>query len=95
MPICSSGDFIGWHKVVLFAIPLLMWPQLYTARPSWLERLGCCLVLTVSSTLDSAHYMNLVVDDSPGATEAWPITADDFVMMALVRFLHADERAVL
>lgn len=77
-----------------FAVPLLIQSRLYGACPSWWESVVCCCILTVPTPPVFSYHTNLVVDEGSGAAAVWRNAAIAFVMMALVRFLHAAEGGV-
>lgn len=89
------GIPVEWYNVELLAIPLLLRPRLYTRRPSWWEPVDFCHILTLPTSLGLASYSKLVVDERPGTSVVWHLTAFEIVMMALVRFLYTSERGVV
>lgn len=54
----------------------------------------CCHFLTVPNRV-SETYTNLVVDGRPCSAAVLLIAVNEFVTMALVRFIHTSERGVI
>lgn len=92
MQVHACSVLVGRHNVELSAVPPLVQPRLYYARPSWWERVEIRRVLTVPTFPVLLDYTNLVVDKRP-VTIARHVATTEFDTMALVRFLHAAVRA--